>query len=163
MTIQPPARPGGPWTIASDAADRPRRASAELDAATGRVTGVHVFADRPALDRAIGYGVAAHEGALFGLANQLLSTVTALGLMLLAGSGALLWWKRRPIGLLGAPVPAEPPRLGPGLVAGIALLGVALPVFGASLILLLLVERLALRRIVPAARWLGLRTGLDAG
>jgi uncharacterized iron-regulated membrane protein len=35
----------------------------------------------------IGYGIAAHEGQLFGLFNQLLGVATALGLIL------LLWVK----------------------------------------------------------------------
>jgi uncharacterized iron-regulated membrane protein len=156
VLILPPKAPGAPWSVASDAADRPLRADLKVDGATGRLLSRTDFAQRHWIDRTIGYGVAGHEGALFGLANQILGTLTALFLVLLAVSGAILWWRRRPIGLLGAPPRRPRPRLGAGLIASIVALGVYLPMFGATLISVLLVETLVLRRIPAARRWLGL-------
>lgn len=159
VTIAPPRRAGGPWIAASDAADRPLRAEAEVDGASGRVIGRVGFADRHWIDRLIGYGIAVHEGALFGLANQILGTLTALLLVLLAASGAVLWWRRRPVGLLGAPLPLSRPRYGAGLVAAIVALALAMPMFGATLLLVLAVEAGVLRRLPGARRWLGLSAG----
>jgi uncharacterized iron-regulated membrane protein len=68
----------------------------------------------------------------------------------------VLWWRRRPIGLLGAPVPLSRPRFGPLLIGAILGLGLYLPMFGLSLLVMLLLERLVLRRIVSARRWLRL-------
>lgn len=99
-----------------------------------------------------------HEGALFGLANQLLGTVTALLLVVLAISGAMMWWRRRPLGLLGAPPPLSPPRFGLGLVATIVALGLYLPLFGLTLVVVLLAELTVLRRVSKIGRWLGLRS-----
>ncbi|WP_454885597.1 PepSY-associated TM helix domain-containing protein [Sphingomonas oryzagri] len=158
VMIAPPAMRGAPWRVSSDAADRPLRSEAKIDGATGRVVSTRGFGQRHWIDRIIGYGIAAHEGALFGLANQIIGTLTALGLMLLAISGAVLWWRRRPVGLLGAPIPLSRPRFGWALVAAIVALALYLPLFGATLLLVLLIERAVLRRLAGPRRWLGLRT-----
>ncbi|WP_262503951.1 PepSY domain-containing protein [Sphingosinithalassobacter sp. CS137] len=42
-----------------------------------------------------------------GRANQLLGTLTALGLATLSLSSFVLWWRRRPEGKLGAPPPSR--------------------------------------------------------
>ncbi|MET3824711.1 putative iron-regulated membrane protein [Sphingomonas sp. PvP055] len=159
VMIAPPKTPGAPWSVRSDAADRPLRSEAEIDGATGRLIGRSGFAERHWIDRLIGYGIAVHEGALFGLANQIAGTIVALLLALLAGSGAVLWWRRRPVGLLGAPLPLTRPRFGPVLVAAIVVLGVYMPMFGATLLLVLAVERLVLRNLRGPRRWLGLARG----
>jgi uncharacterized iron-regulated membrane protein len=59
--------------------------------------------------------------------------------------------------VLGAPVPEGKPRLSAGLLALVIMLGVSLPLFGLSLVIVWLVERLLLRRIPIASEWLGLR------
>ncbi len=156
VLISPPKRAGGAWSIASDAADRPIRSDATIDGASGRLLTRTAFAQRHWIDRVIGYGIATHEGAFFGLANQILGTVTALFLIVLAGSGGVMWWRRRPIGLLGAPIPLSRPRFGPVLITAIVALGVYLPLFGATLVTVFLVERVLLRRIAAPRRWLGL-------
>jgi uncharacterized iron-regulated membrane protein len=157
VLLSPPEHGGAPWGVASDAADRPLRSDAQIDGATGRLVGRIYFGDRHWIDRIIGYGIAAHEGALFGIANQVLGTLTALFLVVLAISGAIMWWRRRPIGLLGAPIPLAHPRFRAGLVAAIVGLGVCMPLFGATLVLILTAERTVLRRISATQRWLGLR------
>ncbi|UAK25248.1 PepSY-associated TM helix domain-containing protein [Sphingomonas nostoxanthinifaciens] len=164
VLIAPPAMPGAPWSIASDAADRPLRSELKVDGATGRVVSRTDFGQRHWIDRVIGYGVAVHEGALFGLANQLLGTVTALLLILLAVSGAVIWWRRRPVGALGAPPASAGPRLrlGAGLIAAIGALALYLPLFGLTLILVLLFEAGAPRLMPGTARWLGLRPARPA-
>lgn len=156
VLVAPPGHPGAPWSVTSNAADRPLRSDLKVEGATGRVVERVDFARRHWIDRVIGTGVAAHEGALFGLANQLLGTVAALLLALLSVSGAVLWWRRRPAGSLGAPVARARPAVGGGLAAAVLTLGVAMPMFGATLVAVLLTEALVLRRLPWARRWLGL-------
>ena len=155
VLIAPPARAGEPWTAKSDAANRPRRTDLTLDGATGRLLTRRDFAQRRLIDRVVGYGVAIHEGQAFGALNQLLNLLTAIGLMLLSVSGAILWWRRRPSGSLGAP----PQRPAAPLVRGFAVvligLGVLLPLFGLSLAVVLLADRLLPTRAPAIARWLG--------
>lgn len=156
VQVMVPSAAGAPWSIASDAADRPLRADAKIDGASGRMLSRTSFAQRHWIDRAIGYGVAGHEGALFGVANQILGTLTAIFLIILAVSGAVMWWRRRPVGLLGAPVRLSRPAIGAGLVTLVVALGLYLPMFGATLILVLLAEKLVLRRLPGTRKWLGL-------
>jgi uncharacterized iron-regulated membrane protein len=132
------------------------RVNLVLDGRTGAILSRADFSTRPWLDRAIGTGVAAHEGALFGLANQLVSLFMVAGLVILSLSGLIMWWKRKPEGALGAPVPIGQVRFSAGLVALLLLLGIYFPFFGVSMIVVGLTEKFILRRIPPAQRWLGL-------
>jgi uncharacterized iron-regulated membrane protein len=90
----------------------------------------------------IGIGISAHEGQLFGLANQLLGLAAALGLLTLCVSAVVLWWRNRPAGALGLPAPkVNGFRIERGLAALILLLAVLLPVFGASLLVVAALDR----------------------
>ena len=151
--------PGGrwkTWNARSNTANRTRRVTIHLDPKTGAMLTRENFADRHWVDRAVGFGIAAHEGALFGWFNQLLGALTTLGLVLLSVSGAVLWWRRRDQGVLGAPKTILNPRISWGLISLIVLLGICLPLFAASLLLVLLLEWLLLRRIPSVRNWLGL-------
>jgi uncharacterized iron-regulated membrane protein len=157
VLITPPMKVGGVWGAQSDAQDRPLRVNLTLDPKTGAVLTREGFGQKPLVDRIVGVGIAAHEGQLFGWPNQLISLITATGLFTAACSALVLWWRRRPDGVLGAPIPAGPPRFATGLLAIVLILGVLLPLLGLTLVLVFLVERLVLRHIPGVARWLGLR------
>ena len=157
VLIAPPAAVAAPWTAKSDAADRPRRTDLTIDGATGRILTRKDFAQRRLIDRLVGWGVAIHEGQAFGWANQLLNLVTALGLMLLAVSSVVLWWRRKPEDMLGAPPAPRHAAATIGLVAIVVVMALLLPLFGVSLVAVLLIERLMLRRLPGTRHWLGLR------
>jgi uncharacterized iron-regulated membrane protein len=115
------------------------------------------FADKHVIDRVVGYGVAWHEGQLFGPVNQLIGVMTALMLVTLAVTGAVLWWRRRPEGKLGAPpVLASPARL-KGMALIVLAVAAFLPLLALSLVAVIGTEWLVLRRVPGLARWLGLR------
>lgn len=146
------------WSVRSDTQNRPQRVALTYDAMTGQVTSREAFADKHVIDRVVGYGVAWHEGQLFGWVNQLVGVATALMLVTLTVSGFVLWRRRKPEGGLGAPpLPAAPARLR-GVAAIVLLLAALLPLLAASLIAVWLAERLVLARIPAASRWLGLAT-----
>jgi len=146
VLIAPPSKADASWTGRSDTQNRPRRLTLKLDGATGQVINRKDFAQSPLLDRAIGYGVAAHEGQLFGWPNQLLGLITALGLITVTVSGFVMWWRRKPVKRLGAPPghDARYPRLMVGLLV---MFGVLLPLLGISMVFVLAAERLVLRRV----------------
>jgi uncharacterized iron-regulated membrane protein len=154
--ISPPTRSGGRWLAQSQAEDRTRRVAVEIGA-DGTVIGSQGYRDRHWIDRAVGFGVAVHEGAWWGLANQLVNLLVLVGLVLLAVSSAVLWWRRRPGAGLGAPAAKHPLRHSWALVALALSLGVLMPLFGITLALAMAFEQGA-RRLTPGpARWLGLR------
>lgn len=158
VIISAPGGRSSKWNAKSNTPNRPRRVTVELDPRTGAVLNREDFSSRHWIDRAVGYGIAAHEGALFGWPNQVLGVLTTMGLVLLSVSGVILWWRRRDQGVLGAPRPALSPRLSWGLISIILFIGICLPLFAASLVLVLLLEWLVLSRIAPVRNWLGLIT-----
>lgn len=156
VEIMPAMRPGGTWTIKSDSQNRTLRDVIQADAKTGAVISRENFNQRSLFDRMVGVGVAAHEGQLFGLFNQLLGLATAMGLVTLCVSAVVLWWRRRNVGVLGAPTPQTTPGYPVAVVAVIVALAIYLPEMAASLIIVLLLEKFLLSRIPSISRWLGL-------
>lgn len=157
VLISPPSPRKPNWVVRSDSQNRPERRSLEFAPKIFEQVKEERFADRPLIDRVVGVGVAAHEGQLFGWFNQLLGLLTAIGYLVLVVTSALMWWRRRPEGALGAPLAlAHPPRLAPFVVGLVVVIGILLPTLGLSLVIVLLAEQ-GLRRLAPgASRWLGL-------
>lgn len=144
------------WAVKSNAQNRPLRADAYFSAVTGELIHQQDFADRHIIDRAVGIGVAAHEGQLFGWLNQLLGLLTALGLVVLSVSGFVMWRKRAPNGVLGAPPAMPEAKIGVGFTVIILVAAMLLPVLGASLIIIFLLEKMVLSHWGRARMWLGL-------
>jgi uncharacterized iron-regulated membrane protein len=140
------------WTVKSEAQNRTLRATITYDMATGEALARENFADRHPIDRAIGYGIAWHEGQLFGWFNQLIGVLTALALMLMAMSGFIMWWRRKPQGSLGAPPASHVRPKRTGLVVIIAILALLLPLLAASLLAMWVIDYAVLR----VRRWLGM-------
>jgi len=156
VIITPPGAKASVWTVKSDTQNRPLRMTITYDAMTGAESSREGFASKHPIDRVIAYGIAWHEGQLFGLFNQLIGVFTALLLITLSVSGFVMWRRRKPERSLGAPpLPPVPAKIG-GVAAIILLLAVLLPLLAASLIAVLLIERLVLTRIPALARWLGI-------
>jgi len=81
--------------------------------------------------------------------------VTALALITLSISGFLMWRRRKPEDMLGAPPPPIRTKVR-GLTVIILVLAALLPLLAASLMLLWLVERLILPRFPRLCAWLGI-------
>lgn len=146
----------GAWTLKSQTQNRPLRAEAWLDGSSGNVIRTKSFAEKPAIDRVIGVGIAAHEGQLFGWFNQLLGVFTTMGLTLMSVSAFILWRRRKPRDALGAPPPLPDARTGKVIGGIILALALVLPLLAISLVLVLLLEWLILKRVPQTRRWLGL-------
>lgn len=135
---------GDDWTVKSETQNRPLTRQVTYDPATGAETSRSGFADKHVIDRVVNTGIAWHEGQLFGLANQLLGVATALALIAISLLGVMMWLKRRPKGEFGAPPPVSGSK--PGWVIGaIMVLGLLLPLFGASVIAIFAFDRIASR------------------
>jgi uncharacterized iron-regulated membrane protein len=147
LHLEPPVRLYLPsatqpdWRVRSETQNRPKVRELTLDGMTGALLRDDGFAGKSAFDKAIHVGIAAHEGQLFGLANQLLGFITALGLLTLCVSAVVMWWRRRPGGSLGIPAPRLMEfRIGAGLWIAIVALALLLPVLGLSIVALVLLD-----------------------
>ena len=156
--ISPPSQRHPAWTARSDHPNRMLNETLTLDGTTGAVKSRRAFADMPLIDRVIGIAVSAHEGQLFGWPNQLLGLLTAVGLVVMAISAIVMWWRRRSPGTLGAPAADSGSRTPVGLATTGCALAFLLPLFGLSALAIILLERTVLWRFAGASRFLGLET-----
>ena len=144
------------WKVSSGHQNRMLRADAWFDGQTHKLIKQQHFSDKKNIDKAIGIGIAAHEGHLFGWANQLLGLVVTLGLILVSISGFILWRKRKPESVLGAPPILPNTQVSKTVLLIILVLAVLLPVLAMSLIVLFVLEKWVFRKIKPVSLWLGL-------
>jgi uncharacterized iron-regulated membrane protein len=156
VLISPPRSGTRIWSVKSMTPNRPRRVTLSIDAGSGEIISRDEFNNRHVIDRIVGIGIAAHEGRLFGWPNQLIGLLTAAGLLLVSVSGACMWWRRREAGVLGAPKRLVPASYSLALIMVVIVLGILLPIFGISLLLILLLERLLFCRVPLVRDWLGL-------
>ncbi len=158
VMIAAPSRRNAGWVGKSDTQHRPSRVTVNLDPQNGAILSRTNFEDKPMLDRVVGYGVAVHEGQLFGWFNQLLGLLTALGLVAVVVSGVVMWLRRRQASTLGAPFAQTRlnTRMPVATVVATVLLAILLPFLGLSLIAVLMVERLVLVYLPKVAQFLGL-------
>jgi uncharacterized iron-regulated membrane protein len=160
VQITPASKPGRAWVVAQTQRSWPEKQdSVAVDPATGTVVDQLRFADWPLAAKLARWGIDAHMGLLFGLVSQVALAGLALGLICMIIWGYRMWWLRRPTRFDGPAGPAGPAggaraagppggarRPGFGAVALVGALaigvGVFLPVFGASLLVFLLVDAL---------------------
>ncbi|HEY4417477.1 MAG TPA: PepSY domain-containing protein [Verrucomicrobiae bacterium] len=158
VVISPPNEEGNgaAWSVKSLTQNRPRQVTLLVDGHSGDIRQRQDFQSRPVLDRIVSTCIAAHEGQLFGWPNQVLGLLTALSLMTLSITGTWMWWRRRQAGALGTPPEGE--RTGKPILLAIliVLLAIYLPLFGATVLLALLLEKLLVQISPGAAKWLGM-------
>ena len=142
IEIQPPRGENGVWTVRSMTQHRPDRETVHYDQWTGGEVMRIKFEDHNPLAQFASYGIALHEGALFGWFNQLLGVIAALGVIFLSITGAVMWWKRKPVGSLGVPPMPSDRKLASGVCALIIGLCLFLPLAGLTLIAALTVDTL---------------------
>lgn len=102
-----------------------------------------IGADRiGAIGRVTQWGVSVHQGAEYGTPNLVVMLAGCLALIILCFSGIVTWWKRRPAGRLAAPARKNGDRLAKGVLTIAVLLGCCFPLLGASILAVLLLDRL---------------------
>jgi uncharacterized iron-regulated membrane protein len=144
IEIRPPRAAQQAWVVREVDRSWPTQVdTVAIDADRMAITSRADFADFPLIAKLIRWGVDAHMGVLFGVANQILMALFGVALTGLIVLGYVMWWRRRPAaGASLAPVaggnapgaPAAP------LAVLALLLGWSLPLMGASLLLFLLVD-----------------------
>ncbi len=158
MTVALPADDDGVFSVIGYAFDAPSdERTVHVDRYGGQVVSSYGFDDYPLLAKVVSQGIGLHEGRSLGLVSFWASLLMCLGVMFMCVTGPLMWWRRRPKGTaaMGAPRGRLPLRSSPLLLVGIVALGVLLPVFGVSVLVVLLLDRFVLRRVKPMGEFFG--------
>lgn len=121
----------------------------QADPRDGRVLGEFANSDIPVVPRLVALGVHVHQGDL-GVANLWLDTAFAAALIWLGVTGVASWWTRRPPRRVGVP-PRAAIRWPGALVAAATCLCLLLPLLGASVVLIGVLDRLFGRRLGAGA------------
>lgn len=152
IEITPGEEPGAATTVSRIDRTWPGEKDAiAIDPGTGQVTDVVRFADWPLAAKLASWGIDAHMGYLFGVANQVALAVLALGLACMVTWGYVLWFRRGP-GRRPGHVPSDgvlrslPRGLLVAVIGVTVVVGVLVPLLGASLLVFLLLETLLDRR-----------------
>lgn len=141
-----PSGPKGVYTGSVYPNDLSRQRVVHLDQYSGEPLIDMGYADYGPFGKTLEWGINVHMGQEFGLANQLLMLAACVAIILLSVSAGVMWWKRRPAGRLGVPpLPARPGTLY-GVFAILAVGGLIFPLVGASLIVMLTLDRLLSRK-----------------
>lgn len=138
-----PGDDGEAWVVAQIQRSWPtQQDTMAVDPATGAVVDTIRFADWPPAAKLARWGVDAHMGLLFGVANQVVLAALALAIACMVVWGYRMWWLRHPGQRFTAPGGTQRPSTGAVLVVGAVAVvaGVFLPVLGVSLVLFLLVD-----------------------
>ncbi|GGD12905.1 PepSY-associated TM helix domain-containing protein [Aquisalinus flavus] len=127
--VLPPRGPGGTWTIsattmAGDITDPEMDRTMHIDPATGIVIADAPFADYSPMGKAMAAGISIHMGNA-GALNLILNLLFCIAILVMAVSGFIMWWVRRPLGArrIAAPMADSRSRW---TVAGILLIAALL-------------------------------------
>jgi uncharacterized iron-regulated membrane protein len=148
VEIGVPADSGSAWSVTQIDDRWPiRKDRVAVDGATGAVVARSDFADWPVPAQLTRYGIDAHMGQLFGVTNQVLLALLAIGLICVIVWGYRMWWQRRPTRgrwTIAAPARGTWPELPAWAIAvGVPLVlavGWFVPLLGVPLAVFLLVD-----------------------
>ncbi|MEV0288652.1 PepSY domain-containing protein [Kribbella sp. NPDC050820] len=155
MTIALPADDEGVFSAIGYAFNDPgKERTLHVDQYGGRMVSTYGYSDYPALAKVVSQGIALHEGRRQGTLNFWLTAIFCLGVIFMCVSGPFMWWRRRPKGTsLGAPRGRLPLRATPALAVLVIALALFLPLFGITLLAVLVLDQLLLRRIAGLRAW----------
>lgn len=151
MRITAPTGETGVWTISQnsmsyDGASPTLDRTVHVDQFTGKVLADVRYADYGLAAKAMAVGIALHEGQL-GFWNVALNAVFCLAMVFLCLSGAVMWWKRRPVGRLGAPRYPRDYRVPAGVLGLGAALAIAFPLGGLAVAAFAIIDFMLPRRL----------------
>ncbi|MGO4500254.1 PepSY-associated TM helix domain-containing protein [Paenibacillus sp. 2RAB27] len=145
----------GVYTIYSTTADPKKQATLHIDQYNGKILADQKFQDFSPMAKAVTLGIALHQGELFGVTNQIICLLVCLGIILVALSGVIMWWLRKPSGRVGAPSLPKDFKMVEWVALITIVLGIVMPLVGISLLIVLILEALLIRRIPVLKRLLG--------
>ncbi|TDH38753.1 PepSY domain-containing protein [Pseudohoeflea suaedae] len=152
-----PSGETGVWTLSQDSmsndnADPTSDRTVHVDRYTGKILADIRYQDYSVPGKALAVGIALHEGDM-GVINIAVNTLFCLSIVVLAGTGFVMWWKRRPSGGFRLAAPPVPSNMPEWRAATIVMLFTAMlfPLVGLTLLAVLILDSLVISRL-PALR-----------
>ncbi|MDT0201635.1 PepSY domain-containing protein [Nocardioides sp. AE5] len=154
MTVALPNTDDGVFSVIGYAFDAPSdEKTVHVGRYGGEVVSTYGYDDYPVLAKVVAQGIGLHEGRSLGLVSFWGALLMCLGVIASCVTGPLMWWRRRPSGSSGAPRGRLPIKASPLLLVALVALGLFLPLFGITLVLVLVLDQLVVRRIPALARY----------
>jgi uncharacterized iron-regulated membrane protein len=153
-TVYIPGDEKGVYTLSAFPAKAQNEVTMHLDQYSGAVLADYRFDHYGIGGKIVAMGITLHTGTQFGFINQLISLFICLGIILVVVSGFYLWLKRKPKKEMGAPKAPSILKMKLFLLLMIVL-GILFPLVGASLIVILLLDWLVIKRIPDLNKFLG--------
>ncbi|GGA14454.1 membrane protein [Paenibacillus marchantiophytorum] len=150
-----PANEKGVYTIYSTTADPKKQTTLHIDQYSGKVLADQRFKDFSLMAKVITIGIALHQGEYFGVVNQILCLLVCLGIILVAVSGVIMWWLRKPEKRVGAPALPKDFKMVKWVAVVTIGLGIIFPLVGISLLIVLTLDALVIRRVPALKQLLG--------
>lgn len=157
FTVSIPQSTDLAWTVARQTRKAEDARSLYVDGASGAVKADLRWSQFGVMAKGFEWGIAVHQGMQYGWINRIVMLIGCIAVWLLAISGLIMWWMRRPPSLSrrrsGAP-PAPPgPRARIAVLCIVIPLSILYPLTGLSLVAALLLDRAvrALTGSKPAA------------
>jgi uncharacterized iron-regulated membrane protein len=147
---------GGQWDNNGNAAesDVTQEQTVHVDQYSGAIAARYGYDDYSAVAKAVSQGIAVHEGRRFGVVNMIATTLFCLAVIFMCVTGPIMWWTRRGTASGTAAPRAKLPVWGSRvLLVSMAALGVFLPMFGLSLLIVLALDQLLIRRVPRLRRF----------
>jgi uncharacterized iron-regulated membrane protein len=141
-TLMLPLEPSQPYSV-SRVVQKARDAHAiYIEASSGKVLQDVDYAQFVKGAQLIEWGIATHQGQEYGPANRWGMLAGCIGILMLAISAPILWWKRRLNGSLKLPPQRQDMSRGKAATAVAVGLGIFYPLTGATVLLALIADRL---------------------
>ncbi len=141
-----------PWPARLD-----QSAYVYVDQFSGRTLARKTPFDEGTLGLATSFGIQTHMGTQFGLVNRIAMTGGCLLLLWMAFTAVVMWWKRRPRGKVGLPRRPANVALPRALKVSAAAMGIVYPLWGASALAMVGIDRFVIRRMGRLRRAFGMR------
>ncbi len=128
------------WTVAFQGPDVRDARSLYIDGGSGEVLADLRHPDFGWGAKMFEWSIAVHQGTQYGWPNRIVMLLACIAAWVMAVSGVMMWWKRRPRAPLWRRLGAPPPpgrRAGSAALAVIAPLAILYPLTGATLVLFL--------------------------
>ncbi|MGA1226486.1 MAG: PepSY-associated TM helix domain-containing protein [Tamlana sp.] len=135
VSVHLPQNTEGVYSISNQTTELSKMKMLHFDQYSGELIKSHTWNDIGLMMKTRLWVMAFHQGE-FGLWNFILVLLTAFALLIMSLAGLISYFKRKPKGSWGVPNTPHDINFGIGLIALLIILGILLPLFGVSLIIL---------------------------